>query len=124
MPALAPEDALTRAVLVGLGSSGGDLSQGFRSNVGVYNPSSSAVSVTVALYGSSGTTLGDPVPLVLAANEARQVNDIFSAAFAASTLSRNAYAVVTSSAGVFSYATVIDNQSADSVFIAGADDGP
>jgi len=124
VPALAPQDALTRAVLVGLGSSGGDPSQGFRSNVGVYNPSSSAVSVTVTLYGSSGTTLGDPVPLPLAANEARQVNDIFSAAGVASTLSRNAYAVVASGAPVFSYATVIDNQSADSVFIAGADDGP
>jgi len=92
--------------------------------VGVYNPNSSVVSVTVTLHGSSGTTLGAPVPLTLAANEARQVNDIFSAAGAASTLTRNAYAVVTSSAAVFSYATVIDNQSADSVIIAGADDGP
>ena len=124
VPALAPEDALTRAVLVGLGSSGGDPSQGFRSNVGAYNPGSAAVSVTVTLYGSAGTTLGDPVPLPLAANEARQVNDIFSAAGVASTLSRNAYAVVTSNAGVFCYATVIDNQSADSVFVAGAEDGP
>ena len=124
VPALTSDDALTRAVLVGLGSSGGDSSQGFRSNVGVYNPSSSAVSVTVTLHGSAGTTLGAPVPFTLAANEARQVNDIFSAAGAASTLTRNAYAVVTSSAAVFSYATVIDNQSADSVIIAGADDGP
>jgi hypothetical protein len=110
VPALTPDDAKTRAVLVGLGSSGGDLSQGFRSNVGVYNPGPS--------------TVGDPVPLTLAANEARQVNDIFAAAGAASTLSRNAYAVVASSAAVFSYATVIDNQSADSVFVSGADDGP
>jgi hypothetical protein len=124
VPALTSDEALTRAVLVGLCSSGGDLSQGFRSNVGVYNPGPSAVSVTVTLHGSSGAALGAPVPLILAANEARQVNDIFSAAGAASTLSRNTYAVVTSSAAVFSYATVIDNQSADSVFIAGKDDGP
>ena len=124
VPAFTSDAALTRAVLVGLGSSGGDPSQGFRSNVGVYNPSSSAVSVTVTLLGSSGTTLGAAVPIALAANEARQVNDIFSVAGAASTLTRNAYAIVASSAAVFSYATVIDNQSADSVFIAGADDGP
>ena len=124
VPALTSNDALTRAVLVGLGSSGGDLSQGFRSNVGVYNPSSSAVSVTVTLLGSSGTTLGAAVPIALAANEARQVNDIFSVAGAASTLTRNAYAIVASSAAVFSYATVIDNQSADSVFMAAAEDGP
>lgn len=124
VPALASRDARTRAVLVGLGSSGGDPSQGFRSNVGVYNPNTSAVSVTVTLHGSSGTTLGAPVSLDLAANEARQVNDIFSAAGAASTLTRNAYTVVTSSAAVFSYATVIDNQSADSVFAAGMNDGP
>ncbi|HSB62689.1 MAG TPA: hypothetical protein VLJ18_00930 [Thermoanaerobaculia bacterium] len=124
VPALASDDARTRAVLVGLSSSGGDLSQGFRSNVGVYNPGSSAVSVTITLHGSPGTTLGAPVPLTLAANEARQVNDVFLAAGTASTLTRNAYAVVTSSAPVFSYATVIDNQSQDSVFIAGADDGP
>ena len=124
VPALTLDQAKTRAVLVGLGSSGGDLSQGFRSNVGVYNPTSSTVSVTVTLYGSSGTTLGIPVPLTLSANEARQVNDIFSAALAGSMLTRNAYAVVTSSAAVFSYATVIDNQSADSVFVVGTDDGP
>ena len=124
VPAFTSDAALTRAVLVGLGSSGGDPSQGFRSNVGVYNRSSSAVSVTVTLLGSSGTTLGAAVPIALAANEARQVNDIFSVAGAASTLTRNAYAIVASSAAVFSYATVIDNQSADSVFIAGADDGP
>ncbi len=124
VPALASGDAKTSAVLVGLGSSGGDLSQGFRSNVGVYNPTSSTASATVTLYGSSGTTLGAPVPLTLSANEARQVNDIFSAAGAPSTPTRNAYAVVTSSAAVYSYATVIDNQSADSVFIVGADDGP
>lgn len=124
VPAFSSEDAKTRAVLVGLGSSGGDLSQGFRSNVGVYNPTSSTVSVTVTLYGSSGTTLGAPVPLTLAANEASQVNDIFSAAGAPSMLTRNAYAVVRSSAAVYSYATVIDNQSQDSVFVAGTDDGP
>lgn len=124
VPALTSDEARARAVLVGLGSSGGDPSQGFRSNVGVYNPGPSAVSVTVTLHGSSGAALGAPVSLTLAANEARQVNDVFSAAGATSTLSRNAYAVVTSSAAVFSYATVIDNQSRDSVFIAGADDGP
>lgn len=124
VPSLTSDDARARAVLVGLGSSGGDLSQGFRSNVGVYNPGSSAVSVTITLHGSSGTTLGAPVLLTLAANEARQVNDVFLTAGAASILTRNAYAVVTSSAPVFSYATVIDNQSQDSVFIAGADDGP
>lgn len=124
VPALTSGDAKTRAVLVGLGSSGGDLSQGFRSNVGVYNPTSSSVSVMVTLNGSSGTTLGAPVPITLSANEARQVNDVFSAAGAPSTPTRNAYAVVTSSGAVYSYATVIDNQSADSVFVAGADDGP
>ncbi len=123
VPASASSEARTRAVLVGLASSGGDLSQGFRSNVGVYNPGASAVSVTVTLHASSGATLGDPVSLELAPNEAQQVNDIFSAAGAGPTLSRNAYAVVTSGAAVFSYATVIDNQSQDSVFIAGADDG-
>ncbi len=124
VPALASADARTRAILVGLGSSGGDLSQGFRSNVGLYNPGSSAVSATITLYGSSGTVLGAPIPLTLAPNEARQLNDVFLNAGSASTLTRNAYAVVTSGAPLFSYATVIDNQSQDSVFIAGAADGP
>ncbi len=92
--------------------------------MGFYNPGSSAVSVTVSLYDGSGTALGVPAALTLAANEARQVNDVFAAVGAASTASQNAYAIVTSDAPVFSYATVIDNVSADSVFVAAANDGP
>jgi hypothetical protein len=124
IPALRSSEARTRAVLVGLGGSGASLATGFRSNVGAYNPGTSAVNVTFTLFGSSGAQLGSPVTRTLAANQPVQVNNIFAEAGAGSTVTTNAWVVVTSSAPVFSYATVIDNQSQDSVFVAAAEDVP
>lgn len=122
VPALDASQARTRTVFLGLGNNGGDLGAGFRTNAGAYNPSDTPASVTFALYGPDGTMRGSPVTSTWTAREARQVNDIFAAAGAGSDVATGSYLVVTSSAPVFAYVTVIDNQSGDSVFVPASDD--
>jgi len=124
IPALASSEARTRSVLVGLASNAGDLSSGFRSNVGFYNPNATSADVTVALHGADGAPLGSPLTRTLAPFEPFQLNDVFTALGASTNVTLNAFAVVTSTVPVFSYATVIDNQSSDSVYLGSTDDAP
>ncbi len=119
LPALGTSEARTRALLPGLGSNGGNLQAGFRTNVGAYNPNAASATVTITLYGPVGNPFGSPVVFTLGAHEPAQVNDVFAAAGSPSTVDTNIYAVVRSTLPVFCYATVIDNQSADSVIVPG-----
>lgn len=123
LPAQPSSEARTRTVFVGLGGSGGDLSQGFRSNAGAYNPNASPVTVTFTLHAPSGAVLGSPVVRNFTANQALQINDIFNAAGAGSTVTTNAYLVVTTNGlPIFPYVAVIDNKSGDSVWVIPSDD--
>lgn len=122
IPALDASQARNRTVFLGLANNAGDLGSGFRTNAGAYNPSDAPASVTFTLYGPDGAMRGNPVSATWAAREARQINDVFAAAGAGSDVSTGAYLVVTSSAPVFAYVTVIDNQSGDSVFVPASDD--
>lgn len=117
VPASASGEARTRAVFLGVGSNGGDFSAGFRSNAGAYNPAATPVSVTFTLFSGDGVRLGSPVVRSFGANEAGQINDLFSAVGSGETVTRGAYLVVSATGPVFPYATLIDNQSGDSVFV-------
>ncbi len=123
-PALAPSDARTRALFLGLGSNGGDLTSGFRSNAGVYNPGEVAATVTFTLSTAEGVLLGRSLTQTWQPKEARQINNIFREVGAGDAVATNAYLVVTSTAPVFPYVTVIDNQSGDSVFVPMSGDEP
>lgn len=105
----------SNAVFLGLCNNGGDLDSGFRSNAGDYNPNASSVVVTFTVVQADGTTLGS-VSHTFLANEAYQFNDIFAKAGVGSTVTLNAVLKVTSSMPVFSYATILDNQSGDQVY--------
>ncbi|MEO6325594.1 MAG: hypothetical protein ABIT01_04015, partial [Thermoanaerobaculia bacterium] len=121
IPALAQDDVRTRTVFVGLAHNGGDLSSGFRTNAGVYNPRAAAITVTFSLY-NQGALVGAPLTRTWAAQEPYQVNDIFTAVGAGGLVTRNATLVVTATGGVFPYVTVIDNQSGDSVYVPAQDE--
>jgi hypothetical protein len=106
-----------------LAGSGGDLSQGFRTNAGAYNPNASAVTVTFTLHSASGAVLGSPYARTYGAYEPIQINDIFKAVGAGSTVATDAYLVVsTNGLPVFPYVAVIDNKSGDSVWVIPSDD--
>ena len=106
-------DAVGAATFVGLGNHGADRSGGFRTNVGLYNPSAFPNTVTFTLAASDGTPIGLPVQQVWGPRESRQINDIFGAAGAGSTVTTDATVHVTATLPAFPYASVTDNQSGD-----------
>jgi hypothetical protein len=122
IPALDASQARSRAAFLGLGNNGGSLGSGFRTNAGAYNPTDGSVSATLSLAGPDGAARGTPVVLSLAAREALQVNDVFAAAGAGGVVTTDTVLVVASTAPVFPYVIVIDNQSGDSVFVPASDD--
>jgi hypothetical protein len=121
VPALAPNESRARAVFTGLASNGGDLTAGFRSNVGAYNPSAVPTTVTFALFDATGLLLGT-TSHTTAAFEAFQLNDIFATVGSPSTVAQAATLVVSSNVPIFSFVTVIDNRTNDSSFLLPTDD--
>lgn len=123
VPALKASEARTRAVFLGLGTTTGTLTRGFRSNAGAYNPNPTSVNVTFTVYnGPTGALLGTPLTRTWAPREAYQINNIFAAVGATNYDFEAGILVVTASAPVFPYVTVIDNQSGDSVFVPASED--
>jgi plastocyanin len=123
VPGRRSSEAYALTVLTSVRNAGADA--GYRTNVGVFNPGDSAVTVTLQIF-DAGATVGDPVviPGGVAAHSGAQVNGIFTAANAASHSTTNAAIVVTASAPVFSYAAVIDNNTTDPYFVIGSADQP
>jgi hypothetical protein len=121
IPALAPGAAKARAVFTGLASNGGNLNSGFRSNVGSYNPSSAAAHVSYSLYDDAGLLLGTATRAA-GPNEAFQLSDIFAVVGKGTTVAERATLVVASDVPIFSFVTVIDNQTNDSSFLLPTDD--
>lgn len=124
IPALPASEARTRSLLIGLSASGGDQSTGFRTNVGAYNPNVSPAEVSVRLFDAAGRSIGSPIERTVGPREPMQVNDVFGQVDAGYLVTNEAHAVVTSTIPVFAFATVIDNRSADSIYVPGAPDGP
>jgi streptogramin lyase len=117
VPGLSAGDTRTQGLFLGVSGSGGDPKTGFRSNAGAYNPSATPATVTFTLYAADSTLLGSTSRL-LAPFEAAQLSpNIFDLVGAGSVSSRNATLVMTADAPVFSFVTVIDNQSGDSYFL-------
>lgn len=116
--------ALARALFLGLGSSGGDASRGFRTNAGAYNPNASAVSVTFTLHQANGSPLGAPLTRTWEAHETFQINGLFAAVGAGGVVTTDAWLAVTASAPLFPFVTVIDNQSGDSTWVIPWEDAP
>jgi hypothetical protein len=97
---------------------------GFRTNVGVYNPGSTAVTPSFKVYDGSTLVGTTQLSAPLAPRSGAQLNDIFALISASSLATANASVVVDSggSQGLFSYAAVIDNATTDPIFVVGAPD--
>lgn len=121
VPALPLSAAKMHSVFIGV-ASGGSLTSGSRSNAGVYNPQPVPVDVTFVLHKGDGTTLGT-YSRTYQPNEAYQLfPNVFDLLGVGSTAAKDAYLVVTATAPVFPYVTVIDNVSGDSSFLSASDD--
>jgi plastocyanin len=122
IPALQNSEAYPTTVLTSIRNGGPN--QGFRTNVGVFNPEDSAVNVTFQIFDENGAAIGTPVTRSVPGHSGLQVNNVFGVAGSQGTTTENAVIVVSGATQVFSYAAVIDNNTTDPIFVVGAEDNP
>jgi len=101
---------------------GGD-NAGFRTNVGVYNPSDTPANVTFTAFANH-SPVGGEVQRTVPPHSGVQVNAIYDAAGDAGEDTDNGVILVQSDVAVFSYAAVIDNNTSDPYLVLGAPDRP
>jgi plastocyanin len=120
IPGLENGRAHQRTILTSIRNGGNG--QGFRTNVGVFNPGDSSVDVTFTLQNETGNSFGAGVTRTVPGHSGVQVSGIFAAANVGSTATSNATIAVAATGDVFSYAAVIDNATTDPIFVVGAPD--
>jgi hypothetical protein len=118
VPGLQPNDAHARSVLTSLSHN-----ELFRTNVGVYNPNDFGQPVLFQFFGASGGFVGEIFGSV-GPRKSLQLNDpeIFSRITLPAGTS-SFYCLVTGDGahGLYAYASVIDRNSQDPIFVPGAD---
>ena len=124
IPGLGHSDAHTTTVLTSIRHNPGNGVGTFRTNVGVFNPEDSAVNVSFTIFDDGTNQVGSPVTRTVPGHSGLQVSGIFDAALAGSVSTENAVIVVASATELFSYAAVLDNNTADPIFVVGAQDQP
>jgi plastocyanin len=122
IPALDNSEAYPTTVLTSIRNGGAN--QGFRTNVGVFNPEDSAVNVTFQIFDETGLALGAAQTRTVPGHSGLQISGIFGVAGVGTTQTENAVIVVSAATQVFSYAAVIDNNTTDPIFVVGAEDNP
>ena len=119
IPGLSNGAAHPRTILTSVRNGG---TGNFRTNVGVYNREDSPVDVTFTLQNETGNSFGAGVTRTVPAHSGVQVNGIFAAANVGGTATSNATIAVAATGEVFSYASVIDGNTTDPIFVVGAED--
>lgn len=115
VPAQPRSAALRRGVLPQLSNSS-DLSTGFRTNIGFFNPNPSDVTVRLELRDDAGALLGQQI-VTLAAQSQQQHSIATWFPAAALGAATNVTVSFDASSGVVAYATVNDNVSGDSILV-------
>lgn len=112
---------LRRGVLPQLSNRSIDLTSGYRTNTGFFNPNSSAVTVRLELRDSGGALVGQNT---LTLNGLSQQQNSIGTYFPGVDLSNAANLTMSfdASAPIFAYAAVNDNVSADSSYVAAQPD--
>jgi len=115
IPGLPNNEAHPRTVLTSIRNGG------FRTNVGAYNREDAPVTVTFTIF-DGGVQVGTPVSVSISGHSGAQVNNIFRAAGQEGHATENAVITVSADHEIFSYASVIDNNTTDPIFVRGAED--
>jgi hypothetical protein len=121
IPGVGPSAAHRHSVLTQIANAGPD--EGFRTNVGVFNPQDTAATVVFAVYWE-GHWVGE-VERTVAAHSGVQVNNVFGSGginHPDLETSDGVITVQTNGPAVFAYAAVIDNHTTDPIFVRGAAD--
>lgn len=119
IPSLKVEQAKTRTVVLHLSYSP-DLSTGFRSNVGVMNPFGTARTYVARLHAADGSLIATSGSLAIPPMSMTQLS--LPAMFGTIAPFADGFVAVEADAPLFSYASVIDNRSADQIFVLGVED--
>ena len=117
IPGLDASQAYSQSVLTSVRNGGPG--EGFRTNVGVFNPGIASVSVAFRVFVGAAQQ-GAPVVRSVGPHSGVQVNAIFAAADVGDLQTANAVIAVDATGPVFSYAAVIDNATMDPYLVVGA----
>ncbi|MCX7895250.1 MAG: CHRD domain-containing protein [Thermoanaerobaculum sp.] len=110
------EEASTGGLLLGLANRPAGSGQGFRTNVGYFNPHDAPVTLHLAAYTATNDLLASrTVPLPAKANDLRSVTDLFGDSLA----TQNDFFIRFSVSGgsAFVFASMVDNVTGDAVTI-------
>jgi len=124
IPGLDESDAHATTVLTSIRNNPGTGVGTFRTNVGFFNPEDGPSNITVTIFDNGTNQVGNPVTRTIPGHSGLQVNQIFQAAGQGSFVTSNAVIVVSADSQIFSYAVVPDNNTADPIFVVGAEDQP
>lgn len=116
--AMTSSDAFRKSVIPAIRTSATPTT-GFRTNVGLVNPSASTVTVTLKLRDAGSRIVGTHSTSLPPLSHWQTSA---ASAFAVATTVDNAFVEVEASAPLFAYASVVDNQSGDSVFVPAIED--
>jgi plastocyanin len=93
---------------------------GFRTNAGAFNPGDADASASFVIFDATGTKLAPALVRTVPAHSGVQISGIFEAAGLPNVATENATIVVTANVPLFTYAAVLDNRTADPIFVQGA----
>ncbi len=96
---------------------------GFRTNAGAFNPGDADASAEFVIF-NAGEQITPPIVRTVPAHSGVQISTIFEAGGQGELATENATIVVTANAPLFTYAVVLDNRTADPIFVQGAPDQP
>jgi len=94
-------------------------SSSFRSNIGFVNPTGASATVTVTLYDAKGDIIGRTISNTVGSFQSKQITDVFAAAGVSQSNYQGARAEISSTQPVVGYASVVDNNSGDPIYIPG-----
>ena len=124
IPGLDESDAHATTVLTSIRNNPGTGVGTFRTNVGFFNPGDGPANVTVTIFDNGTNQVGNALTRTIDGHSGLQINQIFQAAGQGSFVTSNAVIVVSADSAIFSYAAVLDNNTADPIFVIGAPDQP
>jgi hypothetical protein len=114
-------NALRRGVVPQISNRTTDLTSGFRTNIGFFNPNASSVTVRLELRDPAGTLVGQSTITLLALGQQQNgIGNYFAGVDLSSAT--NLTMSFDASAPVFGYAAVNDNVSGDSIFVVAQPD--
>lgn len=119
IPALDVDSARKKTVVTHLSQSR-DFDSGFRANLGIMNPQRQPATVIPRLYAADGTLVKEGPPVVVQAMSVEQI--ALPQMFLTSAVVTEGYATFESDLPVFTYASIVDNQSSDQFFVPGVED--